>query len=391
MSGIRTGAVLAVATVVSALIVMPAAADDLLEKFRARNELKVQKLVSDTNNALAESRRLEKSDAAKARDLLRRALAELEDDTLLPERQRAALEQQVRTRLRDVIARLQAQRAANDQATRQAADKARRDERAKELANDRAQSGPAGVAKKLMGSTADQVAAADRLRKERGRAMNSVFSSLEASATPIAGEVEYPKHWAAITEARKRTVGPRLTKEEVALLKALNSTLSVDFKEHRFRDVIDYLSEKTGQPLITDKNSLQEAMLEYDTPITFKVSKVTVRTILRKILGDYGLTYVIKDGTIQVVTHQKARDMMVVRTYPIDDLVGADPGFGLFLGRLQMLQNAQSLIQMIQNAIEPNSWDVRNGGGTIAFHEPTRSLVVRNSAEVHYMMGGGLR
>jgi hypothetical protein len=54
-----------------------------------------------------------------------------------------------------------------------------------------------------------------------------------------------------------------------------------------------------------------------------------------------------------------------------------------------VLDNAKRIIEMIQAQIEPESWSVNNGPGKIAF-EPTRMvLVVKASAEVHYMLGGG--
>ncbi len=105
-----------------------------------------------------------------------------------------------------------------------------------------------------------------------------------------------------LTESRKNFVGNKLTAKEVTLLKALNSTLSVNFKEAQFKDVLEYIQEKSGVAIIVDEGSLKEAMVEYNDPVNFKIHKVTVRTILKKILLDRGLSYIIKEGTIQVVT-----------------------------------------------------------------------------------------
>src|SRR5581483_11986329 len=136
------------------------------------------------------------------------------------------------------------------------------------------------------------------------------------------GDVAFAKNWKQLSEIRKQTVGPHLTPKEVALLRTLNSTLSVDFRDVSFKDVLGYLQDKTGLAIIVDNGSLRDAMIDYDEEkVTFKANKVTVRTILRKILADRGLAYVLKEGTVQVVTNQRAREMMVVRTYPINDLV----------------------------------------------------------------------
>jgi hypothetical protein len=185
-----------------------------------------------------------------------------------------------------------------------------------------------------------------------------------------------------------------LTKEEKALLKMLNSTLSVDFNKMPFKDVLDFIQEKTGDPpklrIFVDEASLKDAGIEYDSPVTFKQKSLTVRTILRKILADRGLTYVVMDAAVQVMTPEKARSIMITRSYPIQDLVGVfDMRWGPWAARAQLIQNVNGLIGMI---VEPGSWKINNpeAPGTITFHEPTMSLIIRNSAEMHNQMPGGV-
>ena len=59
--------------------------------------------------------------------------------------------------------------------------------------------------------------------------------------------------------------------------------------------------------------------------ITLTVSPKTIamRTALRKVLADQGLSYVIKDEVIYVTTAAKAREMMSTRVYYVGDLVNA--------------------------------------------------------------------
>jgi hypothetical protein len=55
-----------------------------------------------------------------------------------------------------------------------------------------------------------------------------------------------------------------------------------------------------------------------------------------------------------------------------------------------MLNNVQTLIQNIQNAVDLAIWNVNGGPGSITFIEtPSPSLIIRAPAELHYMMGGG--
>ena len=87
---------------------------------------------------------------------------------------------------------------------------------------------------------------------------------------------------------------------------------------------------------------------------------ISVRTVLRKVLGDFNLAYIIKDQAIQVTSPLKARESMVVRAYPVADIVNGGalrrhPGlhFGPAVQQAQVLQNAAQLIDMIQSTVEP--------------------------------------
>ena len=45
---------------------------------------------------------------------------------------------------------------------------------------------------------------------------------------------------------------------------------------------------------------------------------------------------------------------------------------------------------MVTNSLDPMSWQGKGGNGTIGFNIPTMSLIVRQSAEVHLMIRGGM-
>lgn len=51
---------------------------------------------------------------------------------------------------------------------------------------------------------------------------------------------------------------------------------------------------------------------------------------------------------------------------------------------------AQELIDLIQSTVEPDSWAVNGGRGTIFFYSPLNVLVVRQTGEVHSQLGGAL-
>jgi hypothetical protein len=163
---------------------------------------------------------------------------------------------------------------------------------------------------------------------------------------------------------------------------------------------------------------MKDVEISYDTAVTLNVKGVTVRTVLRKILADVGMTYVIKEETIQATSAQKAKDIMVVRRYYVGDLLagmgalgGVQNGFGNpigFLGgfgnpgvfpvgppvnpqlqTMQKMEGVKHLIELIQTSVEASSWQVNGGSGSVTFHAPSMSLVIKQSAEVHALLGGG--
>ncbi len=54
---------------------------------------------------------------------------------------------------------------------------------------------------------------------------------------------------------------------------------------------------------------------------------------------------------------------------------------------LQPPDNGQDLVELIQRTIQPESWDVNGGPGTIVYFSPLRALVVRNRSEIHEQLG----
>jgi hypothetical protein len=362
--------------------------DDILDRIKKNNEIAAQKLTADVRAALKEAATLERSDASKAAIVLRRALGQIDDDQSMTDRQRADLRSQVRARLRDVEATARARQLESDRAAKGSADKGFRDPRRGDDPRSAGTKTAVNTAKGMIDYGNGKVGGTAVSKNERERRFASVLDDVRNSAMPIEGFIEKAPKEVAERIARRKT-GPELTTREVSLLKALNSTLSLNYKGATLRDVIDDLAERTKQTILLDKASLDEAMVEYSSPVTFNQEKITVRTALKAILADKGLTYVIKSGTIQVVTPERASRMMVTRAYPVADLVGnIDFRLPYVLARAQMLQNVQSLIDLIQSSFEPGSWQANNGPGSISYNEATRSLVIRNSAEMHYTLGG---
>jgi len=395
-------------------------AGDLLEEAKARKAVEAQRVERLVADAKDEATRLARSRPAAAVEVLQDALATLEKDTALKADTRETLIRRVKLQLkylegdaRDRRLGLpppdtgrsgrveEERRQAETNAIRRSQaeirdlrdagriDEARRNY--EDLAR-RFPGKPSIQAGSTIGSRADQIAQQKDLTRQRAENTLMVYLSVDKSRKIPLGEVEFPADW--LEKVKRRSKNVNITEKEQAILKALNTVISVDFDKSGFQGVIDFLEKKTGQSIIIDKQAMNEANVTYDTPLTMK-AKTTTRTVLRRVLADLNLAYIIKDEAIQVTSIQKAKETLSARTYYVGDLVGfgGGMGFGGYIGRQQMALQIQQLATLITQVVEPESWAVNGGSGlgTIAFEPITMSFVVRQTAEIHYLLGIGLR
>jgi hypothetical protein len=368
-------------------------AQDILEQKRQEEAIKAQQIVSDANAAIEKSRELEKANATQAKSLLERNLLQVNDASALGEKERADIRDRLRIRLREVDASVREQRDRDTQAAKLAADKAAREER------DRIAKGQGGK-QSTFDQANDKINSTNKAREDQSTYKKMQSNNAVAIWTDIEKSVAQGQKEQRITktfvEAGNRRM-PKLTGEETALLKALNSTISVDFEKTplKFKEFLEFLSEKTGISVIPDKGSMDDAGVQYDTDIVpFKVPKATVRTILKKVLADLKLTYIIEKGNIQVITPDHVKEHLVTRAYPVGDLITPinTQQIPPLQRKFMMGQQAMQLIQTIVNTIEPGSWQGvgQNGFGTISYNEITMSIVITHTAELHYSLGGAL-
>jgi hypothetical protein len=356
-------------------------AQDIAE-IRARQKIAVQKLTGEVDKAIQDSRKLDPADAV---NMLKRLEREVKDRDMVAA-DRDPLLARLRTRINQLSEVERGAKVAQDQ--KPLAQRPRFDPPSKSGGgNPYADGGRAGFAKDFIGSAKGaQTSAADNIRN-REKGMLATARDYER-VLPMDGEINFPKNWKAISERRKEMVNPKLTAQEVKLLKTLNSTMSVSYDNDKFRAVINHLQDRTGLGIIIDEGSLRDANVDYDDPVTFKVEKASVRTILKKVLGDNRLTYIIKEGNIQVMTPKRASEYTVVRSYPISDLITpiqANVMFPPFMQQFQKQQNAQQIINLIVFSTGVDYWQP-NGPGNITYFMPTDSLLIRASAEMHYQL-----
>jgi hypothetical protein len=194
-----------------------------------------------------------------------------------------------------------------------------------------------------------------RHRPDIQRRVRAMLNNLQsrASHTPSRFSLE---HWSASAEAR--------------ILEALERKDSIDFANEPLEQVARILGERHGVQIVLATSTLADAAITPQTPITKTLANVSLRTILREMLVDLKLTYVIRNHVIQITTPEDAQGVLTNWLYDFGDLVEPDPNRGF-----------EDLIKLITSTVEPNSWDAVGGPGFVrAFGD--RWLFVSQTADV---------
>jgi hypothetical protein len=182
------------------------------------------------------------------------------------------------------------------------------------------------------------------------------------------------------------------------------------------KEVLDYIDTKTDGVLnfIIDEQGINAVAPELlakflNDPVTMDYKQpLKVRVILKLLLGPRTMSYYIEDGSVIITTEAKAKTKLVVKTYPVGNLVGGDQLVKQALQELQfnqgkpgplgqqLGQNIDGLTAQIMGTVEPESWKISkevqpDAPGTIQFVAGTASLQIRNTLEVQYLLlGSGL-
>lgn len=241
------------------------------------------------------------------------------------------------------------------------------------------------------GTLARAIADARLLAQDQSDAWVKNGNSVARSGIPAGNDVEFPPDWKQRTKNRTNRV--ELTAKEKALLEALDKPVTL-VVEKGLKYVLEDLSTAMGQELVIDRKSLSDLNVDLEKKVTVDARGLSARTVLRQVLGGEGLTFLVKEQSIQVMTVEKARDQLATRVYYLGDLVqGVGPFAGPFtwgpgIDLDQTLANVRIVTEAIKTSIDPEVW--RGGFASITFHLPSMSLIVRAPSEVHAALGSKL-
>jgi beta-lactamase regulating signal transducer with metallopeptidase domain len=159
--------------------------------------------------------------------------------------------------------------------------------------------------------------------------------------------------------------------------KTLSSPTHLEFADTPLQDVVDYLKDFHNIEVQLDTKALNDVGVKSDTPITKSLKGVSLRSALRLLLRDHGLTYTIQDEVLLITTPEEAQNHLQTAIYPVGDLV-VPPN-----STAETSADFDSLIDVIKTTVKPSSWDIEGGIGSISPFENNLSIVVSQTQEVH--------
>ncbi|MFO0791825.1 MAG: VWA domain-containing protein [Pirellulales bacterium] len=155
---------------------------------------------------------------------------------------------------------------------------------------------------------------------------------VEKSSVPFPDDppIIYPSApvWEELSNRRKdrygamdlKATGEAEQRIERALRSPLHAT-GLDFVETPLKDVISQLQEDYGIPIQIDNAALEEVGVNTDEPVTVNLRNVSLRSALRLMLKNVQLTYIVQDEVLMITTKDAAEKNLVVKVYPVADLV----------------------------------------------------------------------
>lgn len=149
------------------------------------------------------------------------------------------------------------------------------------------------------------------------------------------------------------------------LREKLEQNVDVNFREQPLVRAVAQLAEKSGADIRIDSQSLREDGIRDREPVSLVLTERKLGTVLQVLLSNLGLTWVLRDGVMWIMTEVDAEDLMKTAIYDVRDLCRDD-------------QESAALTEAIQHQTSGPWLDVEGTGGTITFAK-SGTMVVRHT------------
>jgi len=189
------------------------------------------------------------------------------------------------------------------------------------------------------------------------------FAADQVNDSPFPGARPLPEDFVEV-------LFPGISDADGEIYQKLNKKTSVNFDKTPLADALKLVSKTTNIPIVLDLISLEEAGLHRDDPVTLQANNVSARTILKLVLDQFEMAYVVEDAVVKVTTFEVSCRKLTTGIFPVADLVTNDR------------KSWKALSNLIQGETD-GLWERTDGsGGTVSTNRATKSLIVRQTPEV---------
>lgn len=145
---------------------------------------------------------------------------------------------------------------------------------------------------------------------------------------------------------------------------------------------MDSLREQCRINLEIDTRALNDQGIGTDLPITFRATDMRLEFVLRHILDELNLTFVINDEVLLIITPEEGERWISTRLYLVGDLLGPIRGRDLFGDPIRPT-TIDELIEMITTIVAPHCWSRVGGQGSLERFSEEDLLVVYQTDDAH--------
>jgi Flp pilus assembly secretin CpaC len=231
--------------------------------------------------------------------------------------------------------------------------------------------------------------------------------------------IGYPSDWPNISFKR----GEPMQFTESAANRAVLATLQdrripVNFANNRLADVLQFVEQVSNLNMDIDWASLELIGVDPETPVTLKLTSVTLETVLNRVLDkvsdpDIRAGWAVTDGILTIASDEVLRRNTVLEIYDIRDLLidipdyteaptfdlnsvlqgnqGGGGGQSPFqqtgqgnqgIDRRDRDEMIEEIIEIITSNVDSENWDV-SGGETGSIREFNGNLIITNTPANH--------
>ncbi len=129
--------------------------------------------------------------------------------------------------------------------------------------------------------------------------------------------------------------------------------VQIGFPDVPLGDAVRLVSQLSMLPITFDLEAMAELGVSVGDPVRIDLSGATLAEVLKAVLAEHGLVYVVDRGQVLVTSPGRKRGSTKPRDYTVSDLTGRG------------VEATAKLADLVRDVVAPESWEPSGGQGTV--------------------------